>query len=125
MQYTSFLALLLLCITTTCESERKMNAAFIHLSPVAGGLGLCAEGSLARHRKGKGTFAMQLESEQEYSGQQKEMICSRRAHLAHLGIVMCAALAVAPPAFGKMQKLSGRITVEQKESNQLNKLKSY
>jgi len=97
-----------------------MNAAFIHLSPTAGGLGLCAEGPLplARHRhwrREKKTCAM-MERQQEYSGQQKEIFCSRRAHLAHLGIVMCAALAAAPPAFAyNVQKLSGGITVEHKE----------
>ena len=127
MQLASLLAIVILCTTVTCESERKMNTAFIHLSPIAGGLGLCAEGSLplARHRhwrRERKACAMQLESQPEYSGQQKEIICRRRAHLAHLGMVMCAALAVAPPAFAKMQKLSGGITVEQKESNQLNNL---
>ena len=128
MQLASLLlALVLLCTTVPCESERKMSAAFIHLSPIAGGLGLCAEGPLplARHRhwkREKKACAM-MERQQEYSGQQKEIICSRRAHLAHLGIVMCAALAVAPPAFAKMQKLSSGITVEQKERNQLNNYK--
>ena len=116
----SLVALVLVSTTVPCESERKMNA-FIHLSPIAGGLGLCAEGPLplARHRHWKSVkyaCAMQLERQQEYSGQQKEIFCSRRAHLAHLGIVMCAALAAAPPAFAdKMQKLSGGITVEHKE----------